>query len=345
MISIFRKAMTTAAFIGWAALSATGAHAADAALIEAAKKEGQLVWYTTLIVNQAVRPIIQAFETKYPGIKVRYSRGDSGPTALKILNEARANALQADVFDGINTSPPLLKAGLVGKYIPAAAKDYPPELKDPEGHWIATNLYFFTPGVNTRLVKDGMPKTYQDLLDPKWKGKMAWTANPPAGSPIFVGNILHMMGQDKGMAYLKELAKQNVINVNATARAILDQVITGEYPMAVVIFNHHAELSAAKGAPVTWLKLEPVPATLSVTGLLKNAPHPNAAKLFIEFISSEEGQKVLADVNYLPAMPGVPAKVPALKPKEGNFKAFFMPPDMLADDMPKWTKIAHEIFP
>ncbi len=349
MTKSIHPAAIALALLGFAAASAAGnraAQAQDASLIAAAKKEGQVTWYTTLIVNQAVRPLIAAFEAKYPGISVSYSRGDSGPNALKIMNEARAGALRADVFDGIDTASPLLRAELVDTFVPAAAGDYPPELKDTHGRWTATNLYFFPPGVNTNLVPlAAAPKTFDELLDAKWNGKRAWTPNPPAGSPIFVGNVLQTMGQDAGMTYLKKLAKQNVINVDATARAILDQVITGEYPMALVVFNHHAALSAAKGAPVAWVRLEPVPAVLSVVGLLKNAPHPNAAKLLIDFLTSPEGQQVFASVDYLPAMPSVPAKIPSLKPKEGGFRANFISPETLAADMPRWTRLAQEIFP
>jgi iron(III) transport system substrate-binding protein len=346
MMKSIEAAATALALVGFAVTCAGTARGQDASLIAAAEKEGEVTWYTTLIVNQAVRPLIQAFEAKYRGITVRYSRGDSGPNALKIMNEARVGAPAADVFDGIDTASPLLRAGLVEQFVPAAAGQYPPEFKDKSGRWIATNLYFFTPGVNTNLVPlASAPKTFDALLDPKWKGKMAWTPNPPAGSPIFVGNVLQAMGEDKGMTYLRQLAKQNIINVDATARAILDQVITGEYPVALVIFNHHAALSAASGAPVAWVKLEPVPAALSVVGLLKHAPHPNAAKLLIDFLASKEGQQIFAAVNYLPAMPSVPAKIPSLKPKEGRFKANFMSPQTLAEDMPKWTRLAHEIFP
>jgi iron(III) transport system substrate-binding protein len=93
------------------------------------------------------------------------------------------------------------------------------------------------------------------------------------------------------------------------------------------------------------VKLEPVPAVLSVVGLLKHAPHPNAAKLLIEFLTSPEGQRVFASVDYLPAMPSVPAKIPSLKPKEGDFRANFFSPETLAEGMPRWTKLSQEIFP
>jgi hypothetical protein len=205
-------------------------------LIAAAKKEGRVVWYTTLIVNQAVRPLAKAFEEKYPGIEVRYSRADSGPTALKILNEARAVRLQADVFDGSGTVPPLVRAGLVAAYLPPTAASYPPELKDPDGHWICTNLYFLTPGINTSLVpREAAPRTLQDLLDPRWRGRIAWSTSSTAGGGTFIGTVLRRLGEDGGLAYLRALARQQIVAVDASSRAVLDQVITGEYAMALGI--------------------------------------------------------------------------------------------------------------
>src|SRR6202047_4522441 len=149
--------------------------AADPALYQAARKEGEAVWYTALIVTQAVRPLIEAFNKKYPGIEVHYARADSGPTAIKIITEARAGKAQSDVFDGIDTTPPLVQAGLVEPYVPADAGKYPPELKDPNGRWNALVLYFLTPAINTNLVSGpDRPRAPQDLLDPKWQGRIAW---------------------------------------------------------------------------------------------------------------------------------------------------------------------------
>src|SRR6202050_1157014 len=163
---------------------------ADDALYEAAKKEGQVVWYTSLIVNQAVRPLVEAFGKKYPGIEVKYSRGDSGPNAVKVMNEARAGKVEGDVFDGIATTPPLLKANLVEKFVPSEADKYPPALRDPDSRWNALVLYFLTPGVNTQLVGKDEIKTAQDLLNPKWKGKIAWSTEPSSGAPEYVGAVL-----------------------------------------------------------------------------------------------------------------------------------------------------------
>jgi len=332
------------ALIAAALLVSPRAHAADGALYEAAKKEGTVVWYTSLIVNQAVRPLVEAFEKKYPGVTVKYARGDSGPNAIKVIDEARAGKVVGDVFDGIATAPPLLKAGLVAPFTPSDAGKYPPEMRDPEGRWNALVVYFLTLGVNTQLVGKDDIKTAQDLLNPKWKGKIAWSNDPWSGCAVYVGSVLQTMGEDMGMTFLRALAKQDIINVDATDRAILDQVILGQYPIALSIFNHHAEISAQKGAPAAWLKTEPISAPFHSIGLVKNAPHPNAGKLLVDFLLSEEGQKTFASVGYLPAMPSVPAKVPGLKPEAGGFKANFISPATMSANIDRWIKIKKDLF-
>jgi iron(III) transport system substrate-binding protein len=329
-----------------AVLTRAGAsHAADAALVEAAKKEGKVVWYTTLIVNQAIRPLKAAFEKQYPGIELQFTRADESPTAAKILEEGVAGRVQADIFDGITNMVPLKRARLLAAYAPAMASRYPAELKDAEGYWNALLLYVFTPGINTTLVpKDQAPKTYRDLLDPRWQGKMAWNPSSIAGAIGFVGNILVSQGEERGMEYLRALSGQKVVNVEASARAILDQVIAGEYAIGLMSFNHHTVISAQKGAPSDWLALEPVPVAFDAVGILKDAPHPNAARLLIEFLTSEDGQKVLQKADYLPALASVPAMKPGLRPEDGGFKATFFRPDETYDKIPHWMKVVSDLF-
>jgi iron(III) transport system substrate-binding protein len=336
----------TIALALFASLAASAANAADAALIAAAKKEGEVVWYSTQIISQLVRPVTTAFEKKYPGIKVRSTRANATETAVKILNESRAGRPQSDVFDGTTTVVPLKKEGYVLKWLPDAAKEYPDDVKDPEGYWIANNLFIITPGFNTSLVPKGTePKTYQDLLNPKWRGKMAWNGFPTSsGMGGFVGTVLAEMGDEKGRAYLRELAKQNIAPLRGAAREVLDQVIAGEYAVALQIFNHHAVISAKKGAPVDWIKMEPATGTLSVASIHKNAPHPNAAKLLVDFIISREGQEVFRQADYLPSHPEIPALEPTLKPKEGGFRVHFFTPEQTEDNMPKWKEVSDEFF-
>ena len=326
------------------AMVAGRAAAADAALIEAAKKEGQVVWYTTLIVNQIIRPLKAAFEKKY-GVTLQYTRSDDLVTSAKILAEGQAGRVQADIFDGIANMLPLQEAGMLTPFTIANAADYPAVLKAKDEYWTSIAMYVFTPGINTDLLpKDKAPKTFADLLDPRLKGKMAWNGSSMAGSFGFVANVLTSMGDERGMDYLRALAKQQIVNVDASSRAVLDQVIAGEYWMNLMAFNHHVVISALKGAPTDWLKLEPAPVTLDAVGLLKDAPHPHAARLLLEYLTSVEGQKIMQENDYLPALPSVPAMVAGLRPNDGGFQANFLRPEEIHRDLPKWQKVTQDLF-
>jgi iron(III) transport system substrate-binding protein len=153
------------------------------------------------------------------------------------------------------------------------------------------------------------------------------------------------MGREKGEAYLQKLAAQEIANSTASARALLDLVGAGEYAMAINIFNHHAVISAKKGAPVNWRPLEPVPSLLNTVGLPKEAPHPHAAMLFIDFLLSRKGQMVMQKANYLPAHPGIAAKTPELKPGRGRYsKATYMDPGMKMKKRNEWVDLYRKLF-
>ncbi len=317
--------------------------AADQAMIDAAKKEGEVNWYTTQIVNQFVRPAITAFEKKY-GIKVNYFRANATDIALKVMAEGKAGKLQADVVDGTATSVMLRREDLVMKWVPE--NKFEKQFVDPDGYWIASNFYVLTPGYNTEMVKKAdVPKTYADLLDPKWKGKMLWNAtNSASAGAGFVGTVLLSMGEEKGMDYLRALAKQNVVSVATSGRQVLDQVIAGEYPIGLQIFNNHASISARQGAPSGWAPLETSAAVIATISVTKGTARPNAAKLFMEFVTSEEGQKLLADAGELPVHPNVKPIDPPLRPEDGKFKALFISPEQLEQSMPRWAKTYQELF-
>ncbi len=328
------------------ALVSGSAFAVDPALVKAATEEGSVVWYTGLIINQAARPMAEAFEQKYPGIAVKVARHVSSEVVLKVQSEAQAGRPQADVFDGSAAVFPLMKAGLVEAYQPEAAADYDSRIKEPKGYWTASNLYFMTPAVNTTMVKpEDYPDTFEKLLDPRWKGKIVWTADPTMlGGPGFIYDVLFTKGQTDGMAYLKKLAEQDIVNVPASQRVVLDKVISGEFPIGLMTFNHHSVISAAKGAPVDWVKLEPVIQAVNPLGIVKDAPHPNAAKLLVEFILSKEGQEVLKQASYIPAHPDVDASDSGLKPRGGNFETFVILPEATAEDLEAMVAVYDELF-
>ncbi len=325
------------------ALAGRSALAADSALIEAAKKEGQVTWYTVQIVPQIVRPIADGFERKY-GIHVNFVRANSAEIGLRVLSEAKAGHVQASLFDGAQTTPMLKRENLVEKWVPDV--DLPKKLFDPDGYWVASNYYINTPGFNTDLVPRGTePQTFEDLLDPKWKGKMAWNVQPSiSAGQGFAGSVLIAMGEEKARAYLGKLAKQNITPLKVSGRQVLDLVISGEYSIGLQIFNNHAVISAALGAPAGWIKMQPPLVTYAVMSILKNAPAPNAGKLLIDYIVSEEGQKIFADAGELPIHPAVKPKDPSLIPDGVAFKGTFLTPEQLDTQLPAWTKLFDDYF-
>ena len=332
--------------ISCAAIATTAASAAeiDPQLIARAQKEGQLVYYTDLIIEQVVRPLVAAFEKKY-GIKVTFTRGDSQVNSVKVLNEYRAGRVQSDIFGLTSGFHVLVDAGAVRQFTTANGDELPTQYRDPNRYWVATHVYVMTPGVNTSLVPAAQrPKTYDDLLLPYWRDKMVWKPNDMSGAPGFVGNVLTAMGEERGMEYLRRLSKQNIRMVNASARAILDQVIGGEYPMSLQIFNHHAAISAKKGAPVDWVRLNPSTVNPSLVALTRNSPHPNAGQLFIEFLTSPEGQAIFQKADYLPARPTVPPSIPELIPETGGFKANVITPEIQAKQLDHWDKVVATLF-
>ncbi|HET8917220.1 MAG TPA: ABC transporter substrate-binding protein, partial [Candidatus Binatia bacterium] len=257
----------------------------------------------------------------------------------RVLSEYQAKRYDVDIVSGSAATSMVQRAGFMQRFYSPHLAEYPPELKDAKGFWGSTNIYFMTLGYNTRNVKaNELPKSYEDLLHPRWKGQMMWSTSRGSGAPQFIGNILLTMGQEAGKAYLQKLKSQNIAKSTASARQILDLVIAGEYPLAVQIFNHHAYISKAAGAPVEWQPLEPVTATINTIGLTKNAPRPHAAMLFLDFLLSKKGQKIVQVSNYLPAHPEMPALQADLKPGGGRFKkANYINPDVLYDQGNEWV--------
>lgn len=331
-----------------ACLAAVGfaapARAADAALIEAAKKEREVNWYTVQTIPQIVLPLVAGFEKKY-GMKVNYIRANSSEVVLRVLNEAKAGRVLADVVDGTSMLA-LHKDRMLMPWIPDFARKWRPEIADPQQFWVATNYFVNTIGINTDLVPPAIePKVWEDLLDPRWKGKMAWGSTTSASAgPGFVGLMIKEMGIEKARPFLEKLAKQQVTALSSAARQILDQVIAGEYALGIMMFNHHTVISAAKGAPVKWLPMSPSMVTTNVASVLAGAPRPNAGKLFLDYMESDEGQKIFSDNDYLPTNPNIPARAADLIPDGKRFRGQVLTGDEIETAMPQWAKLFQEIF-
>ncbi|MDB5534000.1 MAG: putative binding protein component of iron transporter precursor [Hyphomicrobiales bacterium] len=334
---------TCVAFLAFALLHGS-ARAADEALIAAAKNEGAVVWYTTQIIDPLVLAMNKAFQSKY-GIRIDYVRANSGEIVLRLVNEARAGKVQADVYDGTTTAEALKKEGLALQWLPDEAKSFPADYRDQDGYWVATNFYVITAAYNTTLVPAGTePRSWDDLLDPKWRGQIAWGGTPSiSGAAGFIGIVLKEWGEEKGRAYLKKLSEQRIGAIAGSARTVIDQAIAGEYAIALQVFPEHAFGGAKKGAPIRWIPMRPgVSTVVSTTGVTKAAPHPNAGKLLLDFLISEEGQNIYRDAFYIPAHPNVKPIEPELAPS--NYHAIFLTPAEANEKMPKWLDVQKEMF-
>jgi iron(III) transport system substrate-binding protein len=317
-------------------------------LIDGAKKEGEVVFYSGMIVNQALRPVTQAFQKKYPFVKMTFWRGDSEAIATKAAAEMRAHNPVGDVIEGTGLGELAVREGIAQPAWSPELAAIPERLRDPRGLWAPTRMSYFSLAYNTRLVPaEKAPKTYEDLLDPQWQGKMAWPAITAIGAPLFVTNLRLAWGEDKTMAYLQRLAKQNIINFGAgTPRNLVDRVIAGEYPIALQIFAHHPLISAGKGAPVNSQLLPPVASAAGTVLIPKETRHPNAALLLMDFLLSREGQQILAASEYLPVREDVePLKqIAAIVPSRAGVPENFISPENLQAYTESSAKIVETLF-
>jgi ABC-type Fe3+ transport system substrate-binding protein len=304
----------------------------DKLILDGAKREGKVSIYSGMIENQALRPLVDAFEKKYPFVDVEYWRGDSRAMLQKLLAEQRARRIIGDIFESTGGAEVIVKAGAVVPFTSPSAANFPQAYIDPDGMWIASRLNFFGVAYNTRQVSAAdVPKTYEDLLNPKWKGAIAWRADSEVGAGLFIATILRTMGRTNGEAYLKKLAAQGVVNYAGSARALVDRVGEGEYKLALHIYAHHPLISKAKGAALEVQMLEPVPSMVSTIQLAKGAPHPHAAMLFIDFMLSKEGQETLKAADYMSPNPEVAinAGLRKIVPRLSNLKETVFTPELM----------------
>jgi iron(III) transport system substrate-binding protein len=336
----FALCATLAALL--AAASASAAPASDIALykgadreariLAGAKREGRVAFYSGMIENQALRPIADAFKKKYPFMAVDYWRGDSRALVQKALTERRAGRVSGDILESTGGAEALIRAGATQPFYSASSAGFPKNYVDPNGMWVASRLDYFGVAYNTRQVSAAdVPKTYEDLLNPKWKGAIAWRADSEVGADLFIAGVMRDMGKAKGEAYLKRLSGQNIVNYAGSARALVDRVGEGEYKIALEIYAHHPLISKAKGAALETQMLDPVPSALSTVQLASEAPHPNAAILFIDFLLSKEGQEVLRAAQYLSPNPQVDTD-PSLRkiiPRLNGLKETVFTPELM----------------
>ena len=276
------------------------------AILDAAKREGEIVFYASMNLAEA-NIMIAEFEKRYPSIKVKLNRAGSEKLLTRVLAEARAKRVAADVIQTVEFSMHILKrSGVLARHISPSDSLYPKNFKD-EGFW--TTVYYnpYVTAYNTRLVASRMaPKTYDDLLDPKWKGKMMMEGTK---ADWFAG-MLQIMGQERGLQYMRQLAKQEPM-LREGHELLAQLVAAGEGFFDINIPASSVDRVKEKGAPIDWIALGEAPAIMVGIGLASQATHVNAAKLFIDFALSREGQRLQQGFGRLVARTDLASEQPA----------------------------------
>jgi ABC-type Fe3+ transport system substrate-binding protein len=278
----------------------------DATLKKQAGKEGKVTFYTSLSLKEAA-DMLEKFQKKYPFIKAELNRFGNVKLLNRVLMEHRAQKKVADVYSCKGDAMHVMnKKGILAKYLSPERKYYGEKFKDSEGYWTDSYPTVHSLAYNTRMVSPNeAPATYDDLLNPKWKGKIGINLNNFMWAEI----MMQIKGKEAGIEYLRAVARQNP-SVRAGSTLNVTLVAAGELAMAVSINANTILRHKAKGAPVERAKLkEPNYGDLHPIALSAKAPHPNAGKLLIDFFLSEEGQKLMDGYWKIPARSGFNPKI------------------------------------
>jgi iron(III) transport system substrate-binding protein len=270
-------------------------------LEDGARHEGALMLYAT---GTQIQPLLDRFMQKYPFIKVAMPRASSIDVTRKVIEEYGAGLYQVDAYElssyGLVVERDL---GLLQPFISPELADYAATAIEPARNWVSVRESYLGIGYNTQKISaQDAPKSYQDLLAPQWKSKMAISGSLST-SANWVGAMVISLGAD----YVKKLGQQDIRIYELTGRALANLTIAGEVPLSPTIYNSHVEASRAQGAPIAWNVPGPVPVTDTSTALAFKAPHPNAAMLLIDFLMSKEGQTMYRDLGYVPSRNGMAA--------------------------------------
>ena len=301
-------------------------------LAEGAKKEGVVSIYTSMPLDD-MAALTTAFEAKY-GVKAKVWRSGSEKILQRGLLEAKANRFEDDVFETNSPETEVLSREkvLIAGNSPFLNELIPQAIPSHK-EWIATRLNIFTCAYNTKLVKkEELPKTYQDLLDPKWKGKLSVEAD----DSDWLAETVMKMGEEKGLALFREIARKNAVSVRKGHTLLSNLVASGEVPLALTVYNYKIEQMKNSGAPIDWFALDPTIARPNANGVARNAPHPHAALLFQDFELSE-GQHILGKRDFIPTSTKVPSTL-------NKMPLIFANPKTTLDDGQKWNKIYDDIF-
>ncbi len=305
----------------------------DKRLVEGAKKERQVVLYSTMTVADG-KAFGAAFERKY-GVQLVHWRTSSEKIVQRAVAEARGRRYEADVFESsANHLEALRRERLLEDFhTPVLSEIVPAAL--PRGHrqYVADRFVFFVMGYNTNLVKPGeLPATFEELLQPRWSGRITIEGT----DVTWFAAVTKAMGEQKGLAYFRRLAamKPEIRNGHIHTAQL---VASGEVPFFLTAYNNNMETLKSKGAPVDWKPLQPAFGQAAAIGLARYAPRPHAALLFAEFVLSKEGQEIYKSVNRVPTSMAVDSAL-------NKFKYEIIDPVLALDEGEKWEKLFSDLF-
>ena len=262
-----------------------------AVLEEGARKEGEVIWYTSMSLTDFPK-IVGAFEKTVPYVKVRTNRLSQSSVMPKIETEARAGRFAVDV---VASAPmemwELKQKNLSTGYLSPELKAFPSGAYDPQGYWASTEVTPLVLAFNSRLVApEDAPRTYQDLLQPKWRGKMNFGSDEYAWYSV----MLDGMGKPKGLDFMKALARQQLHIPGGSSIMRVQLMLAGESAIVIAARGRRVTELKEKSAPIDYRLLDPYPAEPNGLALMRRSSHPHASMLFIDWMLSEEGQTVLA---------------------------------------------------
>jgi iron(III) transport system substrate-binding protein len=267
--------------------------AADS-VIEAAKKEGEIVFYGTMELSLSQK-MASLFAKKYPFIKTNIIRLGSERLAERVAIEGQAKTVKADVIHESEMDfYGLFKKGLIESYNSPERAAFRPEYKDEKAFWTVNSETLNVVAYNTNLVKRAdVPKTFGDLLAPKWKGKVLIDENESK----WMAGVIGVWGEEKTLDFLRKLVANDVRTIGGHSQ-MQTLLAAGDAAFVAVSLVHGVELLKTQNAPVDWVAVEPLISRQFALALLKGAPHPNAGKLYLDFLLSKEAQQELASAGY-----------------------------------------------
>jgi iron(III) transport system substrate-binding protein len=325
------------------ALCAFGAAAQDPAayqgpdreqrLLAGAKKEGEVVMYTSAQADD-IGAVAKAFEAKY-GVKVTMWRAGSEKVLQRAVAEARGGRFAVDV---IETNGPelemLQREGILQRVASPQHADLLPVAVRPHGEWVGTRLNVFALAYNTKAVKkDELPKSFEDLAQPRWKGRLGIEADDSE----WLAGVLAQIGEAKGIQLFRDIVQKNGISVRRGHTLLTQLVVSGEVPLALTVYNYKAEQLKNQGAPIDWFAIGKAVARPNGVAVAKRAPHAHAAVLFYDFEISEEGQRILAKRDFVPTNRKVDTPL-------NKIPLMVVDPKTMLDEQAKWTKLYEELF-